>query len=266
MKKFIILFAAAGCLTFTQAQSITKFYGSLYPSTKLLDLEVDSVFRYPTSYNVLQVQMYFGFKFTNGNVEMKAGDTIKVIGMVINMPFTLGSGDTVIYILDEDLSPGATTDIIDAAVFEGSSVQIPMNPTFSSILNTTKIDDSTHRLPNINYHILYASRYNIPPTSPIKSKLVSILLVKKQQPIGAVSESVMEKVKFYPNPVSNELNITNLKDINIWIYNVVGQQIIKQENISGNISIDMREYPEGVYFVKLQNGKSVRTEKIKVVK
>jgi hypothetical protein len=54
--------------------------------------------------------------------------------------------------------------------------------------------------------------------------------------------------------------------MNVEIYNIVGQQLVKYENISGDFSVDMSEYSNGIYFVRLQNGKSVRTEKIKLVK
>jgi hypothetical protein len=83
---------------------------------------------------------------------------------------------------------------------------------------------------------------------------------------GIVS-SVFEDVKMYPNPVRENLKIENLNDItDVSIYNVMGQVVRTLPSVMGSIEIDMSGLANGLYFVKMQNGQSIRTEKIQVVR
>ena len=91
--------------------------------------------------------------------------------------------------------------------------------------------------------------------------------------IGEFSDEVgvldanMESVKIYPSPVSDNLKIENLQEAtDISIYNVVGQVVRTVNSVMGSVEIDMSDLSNGLYFVKMQNSKSVRTEKIQVVK
>ena len=88
----------------------------------------------------------------------------------------------------------------------------------------------------------------------------------KSQPFNSLKESSIEKVRIFPNPVNSNLNIANLSNTKVEIFNLVGQRIISHENVSGDLHVDMTAYSNGIYFVKMQNGKSTRTEKIKLVK
>jgi len=57
----------------------------------------------------------------------------------------------------------------------------------------------------------------------------------------------------YPNPVENTLNI-KFNDLNIsklYIYNVSGFTVFYSDNINKNISVDVSNYIEGSYFVKI---------------
>lgn len=86
-------------------------------------------------------------------------------------------------------------------------------------------------------------------------------------PVGIADIDVLRNVKVYPNPVRNNLKIENLQgNTNISIYNITGQLIQAVSSVMGNTEIDMSGFSNGLYFVKLQNGQNVRTEKIQVVK
>ena len=78
---------------------------------------------------------------------------------------------------------------------------------------------------------------------------------------------IFESVKLYPNPVRGNLKIENLNEAtDISIYNIMGQEVQKVSSAMGSVEIDMSGLSNGLYFVKMQNGKNIRTEKIQVVK
>jgi hypothetical protein len=251
MKKIIFLVTLMACFLMAEAQTITKIEGKRHmrPATEYVDLDSNGI-RYPSTGSWSQLQLDFRLEFTNGNINLVAGDTIIISGRVGNQPFL--NIDTMI--LTTNLAAGATL----LRIFSDEQTAY-----YTNVL--TVLNDSTYE-GTICGKVEYVSKYTttIPP-----DKCTKLHLIKEQpsQPgIDAVMESVMEKVKIYPNPVSSDLHITNLKNTNVEIYNVVGQRVTHIENVSGDLSIDMKVFPEGIYFIKMQNGKTSRTEKVKLVK
>jgi len=89
----------------------------------------------------------------------------------------------------------------------------------------------------------------------------------KVKSTGIVETDNLKQVQVYPNPVNNSLKIENLDAAtNINIYNVMGQVVRTIPSATGSIDVDMSDLSNGLYFIKMQNGKNVRTEKIQVVK
>jgi len=83
----------------------------------------------------------------------------------------------------------------------------------------------------------------------------------------SVNENTMASVKIYPNPVNSNLKIENMNEVtDINIYNVTGQVVRTIPSATGSIDVDMSNLSNGLYFIKMQNGKNVRTEKIQVVR
>ncbi len=79
--------------------------------------------------------------------------------------------------------------------------------------------------------------------------------------IGPVALDINEinknRIKIYPNPISEKLYIQNINKIkNISIINVLGQEIknIDIDNNENNIKINMTEFEKGIYIIKF-NGK-----------
>ena len=282
MKKFIILLAATTCLfTAVQAQQkpkITKMYvkNALGQNQPWLDLGKDTLF-FPASFaNVERLSLYWGFELTNGDIALQEGDTIMLRGTVGGSTVFAFMTDTKIgingygyfYVLDEELGAGESIPIKFDDPLEMENVGMVYREIFSSNMHISTDsngkNDTLYKVPVFG-QVLYASHYGPVSTSSMMTA-DALIMRKKSNPTPAVIETVMEQIKCYPNPVSSNLTITNLKNTTVELYNIVGQRIVQQENVSGDISIDMKEYPEGVYFVKIQNGKAVRTEKIKLVK
>ncbi|AXO78859.1 T9SS C-terminal target domain-containing protein [Olleya aquimaris] len=70
---------------------------------------------------------------------------------------------------------------------------------------------------------------------------------------------------YYPNPVSNSLNLKAQKEIsNVSVYNMLGQEVYRNSPNSFNSTVDMANLDSGAYFVKVTINDT--TETIKIIK
>ena len=61
-------------------------------------------------------------------------------------------------------------------------------------------------------------------------------------------------ISIYPNPSNGILNIrSDEKDLDINIYSILGESILKTKTVTGTQKIDLRKYSKGVYFVKIKS-------------
>ena len=66
------------------------------------------------------------------------------------------------------------------------------------------------------------------------------------------------KIKLFPNPSANFLTVSNLKNkYNFIIVNKLGQKIQKG-SISNNEEIDIRNLRNGLYFLKFEDGNTIK--------
>ncbi|MBI5218357.1 MAG: T9SS type A sorting domain-containing protein [Bacteroidia bacterium] len=84
-----------------------------------------------------------------------------------------------------------------------------------------------------------------------------------QNPTGLKEVVTNNTVTVYPNPTTGILNITNVENAVISVYNMLGQEVLKANNVK---SIDMNNMQGGSYFVKIQTKDNVITKKINLVK
>lgn len=71
----------------------------------------------------------------------------------------------------------------------------------------------------------------------------------------STNDVVFEKLKAYPNPVQNVLNITNNATIErVEVYNLMGQKFINTAPDSNDVQIDVSNLNCGVYLLKIFNG------------
>jgi hypothetical protein len=80
---------------------------------------------------------------------------------------------------------------------------------------------------------------------------------------ASVDSSDFETFKMYPNPTNkNTLYFKTTKDININIYNALGQ-IVKSENISENKNnIDISNLSKGIFIIKINFGSTNISKKL----
>lgn len=70
----------------------------------------------------------------------------------------------------------------------------------------------------------------------------------------------------YPNPACNVINVDNAAGAQISIFNIAGQEVMAIEAANANETINVSNLTEGVYVVRVVNGKEVATSKVSIVR
>ncbi|HLU85192.1 MAG TPA: T9SS type A sorting domain-containing protein, partial [Vicingaceae bacterium] len=89
--------------------------------------------------------------------------------------------------------------------------------------------------------------------------LISSKVEVKEQSINNYSISI------FPNPTAANINITQLNNFvggNIEIINLMGQVIFTTTINTNQLSVNLSEYPKGIYLVKINSDKEQVIEKI----
>lgn len=79
----------------------------------------------------------------------------------------------------------------------------------------------------------------------------------------AASNAVKSTLKFYPNPVTDYVTISNNSKINsAEIYTVTGQKIVSKKIDATTGTVDMRSLAPGMYLLKVVSGEKIQTIKL----
>jgi hypothetical protein len=68
--------------------------------------------------------------------------------------------------------------------------------------------------------------------------------------VDAVSDLNVKDFNLYPNPASQTIYVENLKSEKFMVLNVSGQTVLKGDLNQGLTEINIKELPEGIYFLK----------------
>jgi M6 family metalloprotease-like protein len=69
-------------------------------------------------------------------------------------------------------------------------------------------------------------------------------------PTVGVNDGLFANMKVYPNPVNNQVNIDMAGQYDIAIYNTIGK-LLKSKSCNNTTSLDVNDFSEGIYFVKI---------------
>ncbi len=72
------------------------------------------------------------------------------------------------------------------------------------------------------------------------------------------SENLLE---VSPNPFTDQLRLSGAFD-QLWIYDVLGQQVQSSHSASPNLSLDLSELEPGIYFLSVRKGEAISSQKI----
>lgn len=97
--------------------------------------------------------------------------------------------------------------------------------------------------------------------------LERILLRHLNEPVG-IKESAESVFALYPNPAQNTLTLTLKKQelVSISFTDIIGNEVLTQSNYSLTNDINISSLTNGIYFVKVQQGNNVFTQKLIISK
>ena len=81
--------------------------------------------------------------------------------------------------------------------------------------------------------------------------------------INDVEEVTEQKTTvLYPNPTTGSFTLELVEESNINIYNMLGQQIMQLNEVSGIQHLDLGNAPKGMYFIQIQSGSQTEVKKL----
>ena len=66
----------------------------------------------------------------------------------------------------------------------------------------------------------------------------------------------------YPNPTKGSFTLELAEESSIRIFNIMGQEMMHQNKVSGIQQISLENAPKGLYFVQIQSGTSTDIKKL----
>lgn len=83
--------------------------------------------------------------------------------------------------------------------------------------------------------------------------------------LGLETNNSSQDFVVYPNPSNGIYNFEIQNNATVYVYNLIGTEILNQKVVSGNSTINLEKFPKGVYFLKIVSEKN-QTKKIKLIK
>lgn len=228
-----------------------------------------------------------GFSFTEataGQVDV----TYTNQGHVLNFPTSMGVSDVSDNVSGTVVAPGLSlttphSGIVTSKVDGEGTLMLAQN-SYNNVLRIKIYDSIQTSLPSIKV-TRTTYEYRKPSVSPFP--LLTHTTIKVQGPVndqysivhsienhpgfaGIAKNDQPLEAKIYPNPTKGLINIQSpaLNQIeNIQILNSIGQlaKEVQFDNASQKVQLDVSTLPKGIYFVRIQAGNKVTTQKISVL-
>lgn len=85
-----------------------------------------------------------------------------------------------------------------------------------------------------------------------------------QTPLSIVDNSNSSKIQIFPNPANDAISVKSVVPADFILYNSTGQVIQHSSEKLTHRRIDLRELPEGVYYLRLTSNNYSKTERVVV--
>ncbi len=204
----------------------------------------------------------------NGNIEVKAGATIDVAGLEItpisdydisagvtiqksNTSIVLPNGDSMLrsYYMDQALNNLSATLVYN---YEDDDM--------NGITHNAKmvvVDDSGN---SMEYEDTDETDYQV--TSEFQDPTSFAIVTAGDATLSVETVDGEMSISVFPNPTSSILNINFDGDLNLSIYNMLGQQILE----TNDKQIDISSFDRGTYILIVQNLESNNSTNFKIIK
>ena len=111
-------------------------------------------------------------------------------------------------------------------------------------------------------YLYFSSAITNPSAGSVRGQGAAIRCIKASGNLNQVSPNKIQ-ITIYPNPTNNLFKITTEYNGQLEIYDIFGNKILSSRIEIGESTIDLTNYPTGVYFLKFTNNSNeVRTTKI----
>jgi hypothetical protein len=80
--------------------------------------------------------------------------------------------------------------------------------------------------------------------------------------VVGIDELSKINVSVYPNPNDGVFNVITLEQVNITVYNMLGEMVLTNVLNGGTHVLSLKSHPKGVYFVTIQQNESITTYKM----
>jgi len=256
-------------------------YGSNYPSaTAALDIQG---FLMNYTYSTASDRTSPGFIYVDGDI----GDVVVVFdtdeAIQYQYPFNLGDNFVDAFSGTASFS-GQTSSAsgeISAEVDGEGILRLADGNDFTNVLrykltdstrvsNVPLIGDVTLKREQYEYYDLASSSLPLFVFTHVEIPEIGTsfnLVMSSVQPSATmgVEENVLSSAVVYPNPASDEINISlsnELMNTDVSIVDAMGRVVLEQAIESDFVSLDVAHLEEGIYFVKISNGEAVETKTV----
>ncbi len=83
--------------------------------------------------------------------------------------------------------------------------------------------------------------------------------------VTEVDENTATAVQVYPNPTNGLLNVSGNGTMHITVSNLLGQTL-NETMTEGNVTLDLSDYGQGFYLVRIATDKGVTVKKVEIKK
>jgi len=99
-------------------------------------------------------------------------------------------------------------------------------------------------------------------TPHIYLNIAAPIYVEEPTDTTSIEEFMFEDAQVYPNPASHQLNIAGLYGADVQIFNILGELVYINAEMSDFEVLDVSTLPRGSYIIKIVSGDMVATKKI----
>ncbi|NND63764.1 MAG: T9SS type A sorting domain-containing protein, partial [Flavobacteriaceae bacterium] len=79
-------------------------------------------------------------------------------------------------------------------------------------------------------------------------------------------DAALSGVSIYPNPASQILNVVNAENASVLIYDLLGREVVRLDQIEANQTINVAALQSGTYLVKIAKDNAIAVEKLVISK
>jgi hypothetical protein len=230
MKRLILLFTLVVAFSMINAQKVTKIL--FINNGQAYNLDGLSL-TFPAN-PPAQLQFPLVIEITNNGDALNAGDSMKM-AMIVEGETQL----TLTITINKEMESGATT-MIDL-----QKLQVPGNIFKSS--NTWCFDITKVYRSGVEQEISEPACANFTVST-------------------GIAEVSRVETMVYPNPAKDVISIKNTNNATVYIYNILGKMVRKIDSTSDLLQVNVSDFSNGMYFIKIQNGNNVETKKILINK